>query len=395
MCIDQTGLLWRISFGRRNATRRSQAAATAGDSVSSAHGRLEGRIVWWSATAGRRTCGCPAESHLDPGIAGLPCQPSEPTTIDPLIVDTTAARSEDLLETLSPVQSWIDILPQSFYVPPALSPSTSSPSPAEGHSLNLCVPSLIPDLKSADDKALLNHYKTVVSAMLSRCADVSVNPYITYLLPMAISDSTILHAVLALSATHWQRLKPEMQSRALFHQGRAMQSLAILLPHVERSSIDIALVSCLLLCMTELFDGASTGWKLHLQGAKRLFMNLRLQHGDKVTGHSAFIVKLTRFLDSAATTSTCKPPLIEDEIDAEMDDFPDLAGDDAAVYGIPKELFHLVDRINNLASKRGTRVNHASEALFREEANKVQEHLDNWALDYGGLPGACFSRACE
>ncbi|KAM0548737.1 hypothetical protein ACHAPJ_009733 [Fusarium lateritium] len=148
--------------------------------------------------------------------------------------------------------------------------------------------------------------------------------------------------------------------------------------------------------MSELFDGTSAGWKLHLQGAKRLLSTLKLQHGGNLTGHLNFLVKLARFLDSAATTSTCKPPLIDD---ATVTMTPEITEDgssqDASVYGIPKELFHMVDRVNNLASKRGTRVDERSEALFRQEADKVQGQLDNWTYDYGGLAGAVASLSPE
>jgi hypothetical protein len=181
-----------------------------------------------------------------------------------------------------------------------------------------------------------------------------------------------------------------MADRAVLHRGKATQSLAQLLPHIDASTIDIALVSCLLLCMTELFDGSSIGWRLHLQGAKRLFAAFREK--KRAGSHVRFLVKLARFLDSAATTSTCKPPLIEKQQDIGAFDFEDsLPGEDAAIYGIPKELFHLVDRVNDLASKRGTRVDEASENAFRQQASAIREQLDNWALDFGGLAGAVAS----
>ncbi|KAH6663982.1 fungal-specific transcription factor domain-containing protein [Plectosphaerella plurivora] len=347
------------------------------------------------------------ESHLDASIADLLCQLSSAANVaDPAVLDAVSAAPLDDLNldldlewpTLSPDASWLDN-------PPAPSPSPSQQSvvvAAASPSLSIYTPSLTPDMQSPLDKALLNHYSTVVASVLSRCPSQHTlgNPYLTHLLPMAMSSPTVLHSILALSATHWQRLRPEMQSRALLHRGRATQTLADMLPHVDGSTVDVALVSCLLLCMTELFDGSSTGWKFHLQGAKRLFTTLKDQLGEaasNTSSHYRFLVQLTRFLDSAATTSTCKPPLIEDQVESSTpeththDPQSTAAGDDAAVYGIPKELFHLVDRINELASKRSTRVDTASESAFRQEADRVREHLDNWALDYGGLAGAATS----
>lgn len=330
-----------------------------------------------------------AESNVDFNIADLLCQMS--TSILPNAPEGEfVAPLDDSSWDISQDVNWLDMLPQT---PPV---SASPPEDLISESLSLYIPSLTPDITCPRDKALINHYSTIVASVLSRCPNASVNPYLTYLLPMAMSNQLVFHCVLALSATHWQRLQPQMKDKAFFHQGRATQSLANLLPHVDTNSIDIALVSCLLLCMTELFDGTSTRWKLHLQGAKRLFNTLKLERGDSLTGHYKFLTRLSRFLDSATTTSTCKPPLIDDKREAVTFEsapitIPESDGQDAAVYGIPRELFHIVDRISDLASKRGTRVDDGSESVFRQEAKMVQNQLDNWAYDYGGLAGAVAS----
>jgi hypothetical protein len=301
-------------------------------------------------------------------------------------VDMTASL-QDLSWELAPDSAWLGILPNT--PPAAASPQESLLTTPP----NLYTPSMLPDITSPHDKALFNHYSTIVASVLSRHPNTSSNPYTSYIVPMAVSNQLILHCVLALSATHWQKLQPDMRGRALFHKGQATQSLANLLPYVDSNSVDIALVSCLLLCMSELFDGTSAGWKHHLQGAKRLLSTLKVQKSASTTGgHLKFFIKLARFLDSAATTSTCKPPLIDNTTAKDMpESIEDAKSNDAAVYGIPKELFHMVDRVNNLASKRGTRVDEQSEALFRQEADRVQVLLDTWAYDYGGLAGAVAS----
>ncbi|KLO82501.1 uncharacterized protein LW93_9705 [Fusarium fujikuroi] len=325
------------------------------------------------------------QSNVDLSIADLLCQMSTSVPVDGADVDITATLPE-LSWDLTTDPGWLDILPETPLI------AEDSPDSLPNTTLTLYTPSLVPDMTSPHDKALLNHYSNIVASVLSRHPNSTSNPYLSYLVPMAVSNQLILHCVLALSATHWQKLQPDMRDRALYHKGQATQSLAGLLPHVDGGSVDVALVSCLLLCMSELFDGTSAGWKLHLQGAKRLLSTVKSQTGGNLTGHFKFFVKLARFLDSAATTSTCKPPLIDDKTVATTPEpTEDASNDDAAVYGIPKELFHMVDRVNNLASKRGTRVDEASEALFREEAERVQGRLDNWAYDYGGLAGAVAS----
>ncbi|KAK9441692.1 Fungal transcriptional regulatory protein [Metarhizium brunneum] len=267
------------------------------------------------------------------------------------------------------------------------SPTASIDSAPPSQSLSIYVPQLMPQLSAPQDRALLNHYSTIVSSILSRRASTE-NPYNSYLLPMAQSNDLVLHCILALSANHWRKLQPAMGDRGLLHKSKATQALAGLLPHVDTTSADIALVSSLLLCMTELFDGTSEGWKLHLKGAKRLLIALRKQQGDILTGHYKFLLRLARFLDSAATTSTCRPPLMGTEA-AEahaLDTWSSTPDeDDSAVYGIPKELFHLVDRINTLAELRSTRVDQASETAFRRHASEIEHRINNWSYEYGGM----------
>ncbi|OAQ66109.1 fungal transcriptional regulatory protein [Pochonia chlamydosporia 170] len=270
------------------------------------------------------------------------------------------------------------------------SPTASIDSVPPAQSLSIYVPQLMPQLSAPQDKALLNHYSTIVSSILSRRSSTE-NPYNGYLLPMAQSNDLVLHCILALSANHWRKLQPAMGDRGLLHKSKATQALAGLLPHVDTTSADIALVSSLLLCMTELFDGTSEGWKLHLKGAKRLLVTLRKQQGDMMTGHYKFLLRLARFLDSAATTSTCRPPLMGDEAaEAQALDSWSATPDeeDSAVYGIPKELFHLVDRVNTLAELRSTRVDQASEAAFRRHANEIEHRINNWSYEYGGMSRA-------
>ncbi|KAH6605758.1 Arylacetamide deacetylase [Trichoderma cornu-damae] len=261
-------------------------------------------------------------------------------------------------------------------------------------SLSVYNPQLLPQLSSPHDRALLNHYATIVSSLLSRRMATS-NPYNGYLLPIARSNDLVMHCILALSANHWRKLQPQLADRGIYHQSKATQALARLLPHVDRSNADIALVSSLLLCMTELFDGTSEGWKLHLKGAKRLLTALmNQQQGDRMNGHNKFLVRLARFLDSAATTSTCKPPLMgEDEQEAATLDRLTAAPDeeDSAIYGIPKELFHLVDVVNALADKRKNRVDRASEAAFRREALQIEDRINHWSYEYGGLSRAAWT----
>lgn len=272
--------------------------------------------------------------------------------------------------------------------PPSASPSGSFAS----GSLSMYVPSVVPDLSSADDKVLLNHYSNIVASVLCRHSDAKSNPYLTYILPMALSSDLVMKCVLSLSAKHWHTLQPRLSNQGLYLQSQAIQSLGYLLSHIETASASVALASCLLLCMTELFDGASPRWKLHLTGAKRILVTMKSQFGHKPTEEYMFLIRLSRFLDSATTTTTCMAPLMDGEGKEEVAvlDRSTAAPDDEdmAVYGIPKALFHQVDRVNKLAEKRKTRVDLLSESAFLAEVMTVEERLDHWSYEHGGLSRA-------
>ncbi|CAO2658302.1 Nn.00g060250.m01.CDS01 [Neocucurbitaria sp. VM-36] len=282
---------------------------------------------------------------------------------------------------------------------------SSSPS---GSELSLTIPASFPDLTSCEDRALLNHFMHIVAPILSRRGTNGENPYMKNLLPLASNNEIVLDSILALSAKHWRKCMPELAARGAIHQSQATRSLAVLLPQVDRTAADLALVSSLVLCMTELFDGVSTSWKFHLSGAKRLLDALKTQKRQGgTTTHHKFLVRLYHFLDSATTTSTCRPPIIEeneDQNEAIVNGAQDSVNstevlqtgyddEDSAVYGIPKPLFHLVDRVNTLAYKRRFRKDEASDTDFRRQAAKVEQLIDNWSYEYGSVPQAV-SKLC-
>ncbi|KAL6696609.1 fungal transcriptional regulatory protein [Trichoderma pleuroticola] len=345
-----------------------------------------------SCSSGSSSSSSASVSHysLDHHFGGL-----QPTSSTNDLIELPADRSAWDQHGSSPVGWHESITPISYDSPQSDSHDSLTVSPMTSlSSLSIYNPQLLPQLTSSHDRALLNHYMTIVSSLLSRRMSTN-NPYNGYLLPIARSNDLVMHCILALSANHWRKLQPQLADRGIYHQSKATQALARLLPHVDRSNADIALVSSLLLCMTELFDGTSEGWQLHLKGAKRLLTALmNQQQGDRMNGHNKFLVRLARFLDSAATTSTCKPPLMgEDEREAATLDRLTASPDDedSAIYGIPKELFHLVDVVNSLADKRKTRVDRASEAAFRKEALQIEERINHWSYEYGGLPRAAWS----
>ncbi|RVX73086.1 hypothetical protein B0A52_02212 [Exophiala mesophila] len=250
--------------------------------------------------------------------------------------------------------------------------------------------STVPDLSAAEDKSLLNHYMKVVARVLSRRDDRQPNPYLTKILPMAFQNQLVMNAVLALSASHWKKMQPGIFRRGTIHQTNALKSLAKLLPHIENTSADAALSATLLLCMIELFDGTSSHWQFHLDGARRLLSALD-QKADwsRKSELRTFYRQLYHYLDSATTISTCHPPLLEAPKDSDSDSGPSPASshrddqdDEEALYGVPKSLFHFVDKINGLAYQRKFREDPIFETMFQASASSLDKELTQWSQEH-------------
>jgi hypothetical protein len=116
---------------------------------------------------------------------------------------------------------------------PTSNMSTASPASDLSFSCLSVAPSLVQDV----DKSLLNHYVKVVAVVLSRKSDQRVNPFLTNVLPVALSNKLVMDAVLALSASHWKKLQPRLWKRGMLHQTNTLQSLAKLLPHIPFKSM--------------------------------------------------------------------------------------------------------------------------------------------------------------
>lgn len=142
--------------------------------------------------------------------------------------------------------------------------------------------------------------------------------------------------------------------------------------------------------MIELFDGTSSHWKFHLDGARRLLSAFD-QKSDwaQRTEYRTFCRQLYHYLDSATTISTCHPPLLEvGKGESGTPASPtaisprDDLDDEAALYGVPKTLFHFVDKINGLAYQRKFRDDPVFENMFRASATTLEKELEHWSRDH-------------
>jgi transcriptional activator protein UGA3 len=258
----------------------------------------------------------------------------------------------------------------------------AAPSPTR--SVSMVRLSSTPMLAADEDKSLLNHYIKVVAPVLSRRDDNQANPYLNKILTVAFSNDLVMNAVLALSASHWKKMQPTAWKRGIIHQTNTMQGLAKLLPNIDSDSADVALAATLMLAMIELFDGTSSHWKFHLDGVRRLLAAVeREPRWARQTAHRAFFRQLYHFLDSATTISTCHPPLLESPKQQSVDSPSYSDDDEVALYGIPRSLFHFVDKLNGLAYQRKFRDDPVFENMFQASATSLQKDIQEWSDAHG------------
>lgn len=262
---------------------------------------------------------------------------------------------------------------------PIFEPHGQTPS-SNGSRVSLTQLSAAPALVADEDKSLLNHFIKVVAPVLSRRDDDHTNPYLNKMLTVAFSNQLVMDALLALSANHWKKMQPAVWKRGVVHQTNAIQSLAKLLPQIDSHSADTALAATLLLAMIELFEGTSSHWKFHLDGVRRLLAAIETQQQwNSSTSHRAFYRQLYHFLDSATTISTCHPPLLESPKGQDVTSPIHDHDDEGALYGIPRSLFHFVDKLNGLAYQRKFREDSIFENMFQASASKLEAEIETWS----------------
>jgi transcriptional activator protein UGA3 len=98
------------------------------------------------------------------------------------------------------------------------------------------------------ERHLLNHFLQSVSRALVLVEDED-NPFLRVIVPMALENSMVRHALVALSACHLSRVYPTFEHALLVHRSHAL--LALKTELVDDGIVEWALATTLLLCLTE------------------------------------------------------------------------------------------------------------------------------------------------
>ncbi|KKK21927.1 hypothetical protein P175DRAFT_0521456 [Aspergillus ochraceoroseus IBT 24754] len=228
---------------------------------------------------------------------------------------------------------------------------------------------------------LLNHFVQTVSRALVAVPD-DRNIFLRTLVPMALTNRAVRFSLTTLSACHISNVYPEWQRDVMMLQGLALEGLKAELQSPSRLSY--ALVATLLLCLTEICQGTSQKWLLHLHGAKALLDSV----DDYSLGLNAALMNIIDVYNylccAASTTSDDVPATIERESLNERGGVSE-NNDEAQplVFGIPEELYRLLNRANFLAAKG------RHDGCDMEEIREIERMVKRWK------PGRDLSESSE
>lgn len=143
--------------------------------------------------------------------------------------------------------SALDVLPEDRASDEvALDGAIALPSTALGHLAGISSGSL--EGWTIGERYLLNHFLQSVSRALVVVKD-DENPFISIIVPMALENDAVRHALTALSACHLARIYPDFERNLLRHRSHALEHLKRELgPDMATLS---ALGATLLLCLLE------------------------------------------------------------------------------------------------------------------------------------------------
>ncbi|KAE9373348.1 hypothetical protein N431DRAFT_373734 [Stipitochalara longipes BDJ] len=161
-------------------------------------------------------------------------------------------------------------------------------------------------LRDPNTCILFAHYSAETASLLCTRPDAE-NPFVSYVLPRAYTDSLIMSAVIALSGVHFchNNRNYNMQCTTWTYYAQAIRGLKheLAKTHGDRNSVARLLFATILLCHIECVSGNSDGAIFYHLRASRQFVlslmkNLRQYYGKEELSEYAFLIEVYSYLAS-------------------------------------------------------------------------------------------------
>ncbi|KAK1987291.1 fungal-specific transcription factor domain-containing protein [Colletotrichum cereale] len=259
----------------------------------------------------------------------------------------------------------------------SLEGAVSLPSTALGHLAGISPQSLVD--WTVGERHLLNHFLQSVSRSLVVVKD-DENPFIGIVVPMALGNDAVRHALTALSACHLARIYPEFERNVLRHRSHALDRLKSKSGSGPATSSTLA--ATLLLCLLEICEGGSRRWLLYLQGARAILSDMRLLNPDKTL---RFFIDLHDYLCCVGSVTQATVPHPLSQSMGVMDVGPSGMH---PLFGFGSDLYLCLARINQLDIRledNSLLLDGESCRDIQAEARAIELALQSWAPPDGDL----------
>lgn len=234
---------------------------------------------------------------------------------------------------------------------------------------------------------LLKYFITDISSLLF--ADKTTNRILKTVIPLCLRDHRVRYPVIAIASSNKANCAKESnyeleRDKAVFRA--KAQSCFIEETSDYSADTENVLLSILLICIMEIFEGNSLYWSMALGKAATIIH----QRGGfkKLSKISPLSIQLFCYLDLISSLSTCSTPFVE-RTQGESNPYSDYEGDHIEdllnskfgfKFGIAGELFKIVGNISTLASLRLKRYDSSErEKQFNLLANLIEMKLQNWS----------------
>ena len=266
---------------------------------------------------------------------------------------------------------------------PLLSPTSSDSSSSSGGSwCNSFAATLMgqPKLHRHGEEMLIMRFDTETCGILSIKNGPTENPWRKMLRPLAHSEPALHHAINAMTAFHASKDERDLRITGMEHMNKSLQ----LLSHgIESMRPDAALSTTLVLAFCESWDLLVSTGIAHLQGAKRLVVQLlssykqgtMLPQNEECIG---FLIKTWVYMDVIArlTSLDCDDSEAFDILyDSICQNNIQNQGVDP-LMGSASTMFPIIGRVGNLVRKVRKTQRNSFDIITR--ANVLKAKLEKW-----------------
>ena len=266
------------------------------------------------------------------------------------------------------------------------------------------LPKLIPGVEDETDRMLLDHF--ILNMSQSLCSwNGKRSPFDSIIVPMALSDLGLMHAILCLSGFQLESGScrsngtdvsyPRVVERRLHHLDRALSLLREKLRNsgtnnAPQRTDDATIATIAMLCMRTVVAGESHGeHRIHLNAGLE---SLAMSHHSNSSEFLRFMTGFFAYHDISCFISSIRHRSSYMEDDSFK--LPNFVSEEAGIYfGVLDGLFVNISKINNLRSRIRERQSKGLQPILDtislHSAQVIDADLQDWTtVDEGTTPRA-------